>query len=96
MAFAGSTEPCAHVTVMSIGNLGNEINIRIASEESILSCTIYRLLPIYYRWERSLKMNLEYRRTDLTLDLTMRRRKKLAGMAPLSAQFCEIYIKIYQ
>jgi len=32
MTFAGSTEPCAHVTVMSIGNLGNDENIRIASE----------------------------------------------------------------
>ena len=35
MTFAGSTEPCAHVTVMSIGNLGNDENIRIASEVSI-------------------------------------------------------------
>jgi len=32
MTFAGSTEPCAHVTVMSIGNLGNENQLRISAE----------------------------------------------------------------
>ena len=32
MTFSGTTDPCAHVYIMSIGNLGTQENLRISAE----------------------------------------------------------------
>jgi len=34
MTFSGTTDPCAHVYIMSIGNLGTQENLRISAEIS--------------------------------------------------------------
>ena len=36
MSFSGSTDDCAQVTIMSIGNLGTEDNIRISKTVTTL------------------------------------------------------------
>ena len=49
MTFSGTTDPCAHVYIMSIGNLGTQENLRISAEVISLENKVGCLVATHFR-----------------------------------------------